>query len=178
MCVDSAVAAWCATPIALGPGSAMVPTVLGPDRVPVLSDSPHTSHTPELAVLSALAHGADPERRGVLDVLLNALATIDPSLADLYCDLVLAELPEAARCYLEELMATGTHEYRSDYARRYFFEGEAAGKAASVLAVLDARGIDVSTGSRTRIAECSDLDQLDAWVRRAVTAETVDDLFV
>ncbi|MGI9000345.1 MAG: hypothetical protein ACR2GH_01625, partial [Pseudonocardia sp.] len=83
--------------------------------------------------------------------------------------------------------------YRSDFARRYFFEGraegeaagkeegkaegEAAGEARAVLAVLDARGIDVPPDARARIAECPDLDQLDIWVRRAVTAETVHDLF-
>ncbi|MGI9004491.1 MAG: hypothetical protein ACR2GH_23045, partial [Pseudonocardia sp.] len=55
--------------------------------------------------------------------------------------------------------------------------GKAEGEARAVLAVLDARGIDVPPDARARIAECSDLDQLDVWVRRAVTAETVHDLF-
>jgi len=163
--------------------------VVGPDRVPVVTDAEHAARVPELAVLSALAHGADPNRSTVLDALLSALTTVDSPRAELYCDLVLAALPEAAQRYLEELMATGTYEYQSDFARRYFSrgkaegeaagkaEGKAEGKATAVLAVLHARGIDVPADIRTRIVECSDLDRLDTWVRRAATADTVHDLF-
>ena len=46
-----------------------------------------------------------------------------------------------------------------------------------MLTVLAARGVDVPEPTRNRIAGCVDLDQLDLWLRRAVTAETVDDLF-
>ncbi|MGI9003964.1 MAG: hypothetical protein ACR2GH_20330 [Pseudonocardia sp.] len=188
VCVDAATAAWYAAPIELGPG-AVTPMVVGPDRVPVVTDVEYAGRVPELAVLSAIAHGGDPDRSKVLDAVVAALATVDPDRGGLYCDLVLAVLPEAAQRYLEGLMATGTYEYRSDFARRYFFEGRAEGEAAgkeegkaegearAVLAVLDARGIDVPPDTRTRIVECADLDQLDIWVRRAVTAETVHDLF-
>jgi len=159
--------------------------VLGPDRVPVVTDLDDARRVPELVVLSAIAHGADPDRSKVLDALLSALTAVDPPLANLYCDLVLAALPEAAQHYLEGLVATGTYEYQSDFARRYFSQGKAAGEAKgkaageakAVLAVLDARGIDVPARARARIAECSDIDQLDAWVRRAVTADSVHDLF-
>jgi len=189
VCVDAGTAAWCATPIELGPGATMTPMVLGPDRVPVVTDVEEAGRAPELAMLSAFAHGADPDRSNVLTALLSALTTVEPELADLYCDLVLAALPRAAQRYLEELMVTETYEYQSDFARRYFSqgkaegveqgkaEGRAAGQARAVLAVLDACGIDVPVGARIRIAECSDLDQLDAWVRRAVTAHSVYDLF-
>ncbi|MGH3567160.1 MAG: hypothetical protein ACRDRH_14255 [Pseudonocardia sp.] len=181
VCVDAATASWCATPIELGPGAMVTPMVLGPDRVPVVTDLDDARRVPELVVLSAIAHGADPDRSKVLDALLSALTAVDPPLANLYCDLVLAALPEAAQHYLEGLVATGTYEYQSDFARRYFSQGEAKGKAEgeakAVLAVLDARGIDVPDRARARIADCSDIDQLDTWVRRAVTAESVHDLF-
>lgn len=177
VCVDTVTAAWCATPIELGPGASMTPMVLGPDRVPVVTDIDEAGRTPELAVLSALAHGADPGRNNVLNALLSALTTVEPELAGLYYDLVLAALPRAAQRYLEELMATRTYEYQSDFARRYFGQGKAEGQARAVLAVLDARGIEVPAGARTRIAECSDLDQLDSWVRRAVTVDSVHNLF-
>lgn len=79
-------------------------------------------------------------------------------------------------------MAAGTYEYRSDFARRYVgqgrAEGNAEGEARALLAVLDARGISVPEDARTRITSCTDLDQLDTWVRRAVTADSVQDLFV
>ncbi|MBV9315558.1 MAG: hypothetical protein JO100_17915, partial [Pseudonocardia sp.] len=37
ICVDATAATWCATPIELGPGTKLVPFVLGPNQVPVLT---------------------------------------------------------------------------------------------------------------------------------------------
>jgi hypothetical protein len=178
VCVDAAVGSWCAAPIELGhPGARVAPLVLGPERVPVLTDPEEAGRAPELAVLSAMAHGGDPGRVKVLDALLEALASVDEQQAKLYADVVLATLPVVARHYLEELMATGTYEYQSDFARRYVAEGKAEGKASAVLEVLDARGLDVPEPTRTRIMNCQDLDQLDRWLRRAVAVDAVNDLF-
>jgi hypothetical protein len=78
-------------------------------------------------------------------------------------------------------MSTGTYEYQSDFARRYFFEGKAEGEAEgevrSLLTVLAARGFDVPTAARERITSCTDLDQLEEWIRRAVTIKTLAELF-
>ncbi len=125
VCVDGATAGWCAVPIELGlPGSRVVPLVLGPDRVPVVGPA---EAAPELAVLSAMAHGADREQAGVLDVLPGVLAAVEEPHASMYRDVVLAALPRAARSCLKALMASGTYEYQSDFARRYFFQGKAEG---------------------------------------------------
>lgn len=35
-----------------------------------------------------------------------------------YIVVALSALPEATRCYLEALMATGTYEHRSEFGRR------------------------------------------------------------
>lgn len=182
VCVDATTAAWCGAPIDLGhPGWVLSPLVLGPDRVPLVTDADQASRAPELAVLSAMAHRAHPDRNKVLHALLSALAAVDPERATLYSDVVLAALPAAARRYLEALMTTRTYEYQSDFVRRYVFqgraEGRAEGEAKAVLAVLDARGIDIPDDARARITECSDLDQLDIWVRRAATARSINDLF-
>ena len=56
-------------------------------------------------------------------------------------------------------------------------EGKAEGEAVALLTVLDARGFSVPQEARERITECTDLDQLDLWIRRAVTADSVGDLF-
>jgi hypothetical protein len=181
VCVDSSAATWCAEPIELGPGSRVVPVVLGPDRVPVVTDGDRAAEVPELAVLSAMAHGSDPDVEQVLDALVEGLSNIDRERAGLYSDVVLAALPAAARRYLEALMSTGTWEWQSDYARGLVAEGRTEGRtegeARALLAVLDARGVDVSDAARERITACTDLEQLDAWVRRAVTATSVDELF-
>jgi len=41
------------------PGWAFVPVVLGPDSVPVVTEPDRARQDPELAVLSALAHGGE-----------------------------------------------------------------------------------------------------------------------
>lgn len=76
-------------------------------------------------------------------------------------------------------MATATYQYQSDFARRYFnqgrAEGKAEGEAMALLAVLSARGIEVTEQARERIME-ADVDQLDVWVRRAAKAMSIDDI--
>jgi hypothetical protein len=109
------------------------------------------------------------------------LEAVDQDHVDLYTDIVLGALPEAVRNYLETLMSASAirakYGYQSEFARRYYAEGEASGEAKAVLAVLDARGIEVPDHIREDITACTDLDQLDTWVRRAVTANKVQDLF-
>jgi len=186
LCPSTALAEWCATAIPLGqPGLVMRPLVIGPDRVPVVTDPTVASDSPELAVLSAMAHGAHPDRANILNALLAGLRTVENDRVGLYADVVLAALPAAARAHLEELMKIGTYEYQSDFARRYFSqgraegkaEGEASGEAKALLAVLATRGIDVPESARERITACTDPEQLESWVRRAVTITDIDKLF-
>ncbi|GLW97653.1 hypothetical protein [Microtetraspora sp. NBRC 16547] len=93
-----------------------------------------------------------------------------------------------ARKHLEEIVTTTSHDYESmagqylshwiDRGRQEGLqEGRAEGEAAAVLAVLDARGLEISPDARDRITRCSDLHQLEAWIRRAVTVTSADDLF-
>jgi hypothetical protein len=72
---------------------------------------------------------------------------------------------------------TFPREYQSALVRRYVGQGRAEGEAAAVLTVLDARGIEVPADARARITSCTDLDQLDSWLRRAATANLIDELF-
>lgn len=46
-----------------------------------------------------------------------------------------------------------------------------------MLKVLAAQGIAVPADARARITACTDLDQLDVWLTRAVTITTIDELF-
>lgn len=188
---DASVAAWSATPIPVGVCSSQItPLVLGPDLIPVVTDAGQAELEPELTVLSAVAHGGDPQRRGVLDALFAALPSVEEQRQVLYLEAVYAALPAAARSYLEGLvMSTDTHEEMSEFRQWLISVGEAKGKeegkaegkaqgeARAVLTVLDARRIDVPEQARRRITGCADADQLDVWVRRAVTADTVEDLF-
>ena len=48
---------------------------------------------------------------------------------------------------------------------------------ASLQVVLSARGFALSDAQRERVQACASVDTLEAWIRRAVTAETTDAVF-
>ncbi len=128
---EDGVATWCAEPIVIGPDSVVTPLAIGPGLMPIVTDPAESVRNPELAVLSALAHGHGAFGMEVLTALLAAVCSINDDRTRVYSDYVLAALPEAARKHWEDLMATGTYQYRSDFARRYYAEGEAKGEAGS-----------------------------------------------
>jgi hypothetical protein len=148
----------------------------GPDQVPIITDPDAARRVPELAVLSALTHGAGPDPTPIFEALLTALDIIDHDHANLYTDLVFAVLPAAARDCLEELMTTTSHRYQSDFARRYFNEGEARGKVTALLDILNARGVEIPDEVRADITGCTDVDRLGVWILRAITADKIQDL--
>jgi hypothetical protein len=181
VCPKQSVADWSALPITFGPpGSVLTPVAIGPDHIPRVTDPLEARRTPELAVLSALAHGGDPNPAPVLNALVEGLHVVDLEHFELYTDFLRAVLPAAARDCLEEFMPIAGYQLQSDFARRQIREGEARGEARgeakALLMILDARGVSVPEEVRARIAECTDLDRLASWVRRAATAEKIGDL--
>ncbi|MEM9462299.1 MAG: hypothetical protein AAGF11_49560 [Myxococcota bacterium] len=59
----------------------------------------------------------------------------------------------------------------------YVSEGRAEGEAKALLLVLESRGLVVSDEARARITACTDIEQLDAWLSRAASADSVDAIF-
>lgn len=184
VCPNHRVAGWCAEPVTIGdpPHFVLVPSVFDLKKAPRITDIAEAEAFPELAVLSAYAHGSEPNSAPMLRALVHALRKVDDDHADLYYDFVYAALPTAARTILRSLMSIVT-DYRpvSDWGRRHFrngkAEGIAEGEAEAVLTVLGTRGLDVSDDVRARITGCTDPEQLKTWIRRAVTAEKADELF-
>jgi hypothetical protein len=94
------------------------------------------------------------------------------------------EAPER-RLRMEDLMAGGTYEFQSDFAKKHQAKGraegeakgEAKGRAEAILDVLEARSLRVSDEARARILACTDAAQLATWVRKAVSVSSVDELF-
>ncbi|WP_344833924.1 hypothetical protein [Nonomuraea dietziae] len=170
---SNTIAQWAAEPIDLGPGSRVTPLAVGPELMPLITKPADAIAMPELAVLSALAHGAGPSGRDVLVALFASLCNLDDHRARIYSDYVQAALPEAARKHLEELMAVGTYEYRSDFARKH----QAEARAEYVLKILSRREITVSEEARERILACRDPELADVWFDRAFEVATVDELF-
>ena len=80
---------------------------------------------PELAVLSAMAHGKDENPKKSLQIALAAQlasAGLDEDRSRLYFDLVLNSLSEAARQALQT-MDPAKYQYQSEFARRYIALG-------------------------------------------------------
>ena len=137
---------------------------------------------PELAVISSILHHDRPGSDQIFRALATALMTVGTELGRQYYDLVFAELPERRQLHLQEVvMTTLTPPYRSIYNRTLWAkgaaEGEAKGEAKAVLTVLEARGFTLSAEARDRIGGCTDLDQLDTWLRRVATIATIEELF-
>jgi hypothetical protein len=171
------VANWASRTIVIGPGAALQPQVVRPSSVPVVDKLEHARKAPELAVLSAIAHGRGSIETAVKVALaaITAAHELDRDRFLLYSGLILAALSEAARKALA-MHPQGVQLF--DEALQQSFErGHLAGRAADVLEFLDARGIPVSSEQRDRILGCTDLELLGKWVRRAATVATADELF-
>ena len=187
--VTEAMARWAREPMVLGPGNVFQALVVGPSAVPVIEDVAVAERDPEMAILSALAHGQGPHAEQIGRAALLATLHLSSESQLLYCDLVLTAVSEAARAALEKLMTSGNYEFQSDFVRKLIAKGEAAGevkgeakgeakgRAHAILAVLEARGLRASDEARVRILACTDSAQLEAWIRKAVSITSVDELF-
>ena len=103
---QEAVERWAANPIELGGGNAFSPLVIGPSGVPVVTDAARARAEPELAVLSAIAHGRSADSTQAAQIAKAAVAAsldLEPGRSVLYFDQVLASLSEAARASLQAM---------------------------------------------------------------------------
>lgn len=126
---NAALARRLSMPIRLGPGRSWVtPLVLGPEGIPVITDVHEAKERPELAVLSALAHGETDAAVPVALAALEAVAGLDSDKQSVYADAVLASLGVAARLALEAQMSIPNYEYRSDFAKTYYKQGKDEGR--------------------------------------------------
>jgi len=185
---DAAVARWAARPIYIGGDHRLVPWVLGLQGIPEITDPQQAQADPELAVLSAIAHGDDADTAKSVRIALAAeMASrgLDPDRLTLYYDLIMASLSEAARRELQT-MDRAKYQYQSDFAKRYVAEGKAegrlegqadgqrAGKASLVARQLTLRFGSLSEDVRTQIAQSS-IAELDAIGERLITAVNVEE---
>jgi hypothetical protein len=163
------------------PSLPLRPFIFTPHDVPLVVDVELARANPVLAVFSAICHGGDAGVDEMFPALAQALRALGPKNAIFYHDKVLAGLPRAPRARWEAYMSTATgSEFRSELLRdsdlRGQARGQALGEAHAVLTVLDARGLPEAV--REQILACTDLTQLDTWLRRTVTATTADDVIL
>jgi hypothetical protein len=181
---DDAIARWAAQPIALGNGGVFRPLVLSPSGVPEIIDEERARADPELAVLCAMAHGRDKDvRKSVRNALMAELACggLDEKRWGMYLDLVFDSLSEAARKELRA-MNPAKYEYRSEFAKRYFGQGLAEGRAegelhgrAALLQRLLTRRFGPLPAEATDRLSAATIDELDAIGERLLSAQSLDE---
>jgi hypothetical protein len=175
---DRAVARWAARPIELSPpGDIVTPLVIGPDAIPVITDTEEARERPELALLSVQAHGKTELGFEVGRAALLAADGLEDDRRMLYCELVRWAVHEAAHRQMEDLMRLADIGIRNEEMRKYFDRGMAEGEAKALLRILAARGLEVTESQRTQILQCTDPDTLGRWLDRAVTVRLTDELF-
>jgi hypothetical protein len=177
---EDSVARWAATPLDMGVGNSFVPMVLGPSGVPEITDEAVAKADPELAVLSAMAHGKDEDFRlsaRIADVAQLVSDGLDAERSKLYFDLIQSSLSEAARRALQA-MNSSKYEYQSDFAKKYVAQGkesgEHSGRAALILRQLTARFGSLSDETRQRI-EAASIAELEDIGERLLTARSVQE---
>jgi hypothetical protein len=175
------VARWAARPIVLDDGpSVVVPIVIGPDQIPRI-DAEGVNPSPELAVLSTMAHG---RRRGAVSLgraALEALRALPPEWDAWYTEMVLRNLSKRARARLEAEMRPEDHEIKNPVVKEFFSRAEAKGKAAglarALVEVLGRRGIEVDERLSKEVLACRDEARLLGWIEKAATARDLADVF-
>jgi hypothetical protein len=173
---DEAVARWAAQLIDLGGGNTFRALVLGPSGVPQVVDEAQARADPELAVLSAMAHGRDDDAGKAAQIAFAAqLASLslDDERGRMYVDLVLNSLSDAARRELIT-MDPAKYEYQSDFAKRYIGLGRAEGRAALLQRQLTHRFGPLPPEVAERLSTAT-IEELDAIGERLLSAQSLDE---
>ncbi|MFI0480670.1 hypothetical protein [Actinomadura sp. 9N215] len=172
-CPDQATARACAAPIGMGhPKWVLVPLTFHPGMLPPITDPDEARRLPELAVLGAPVHADGPDAEAVLNSVTIGLADLNRDTSRLYHDYLRARLSDAARKLMEDTVDIKNYEWQSDWAKSHIAEGE----AKAILLVLEGRGIAVPNDVRERVTGCTDIEQLERWVKRAAVIDTVEEL--
>lgn len=174
------VAAWARRSIRLGPGNPEFRVLsLGPDEVPLVTESAEAVANPTLAALSAITRGNDPEGVAVLTAALEALAVIDSTTAKVYLHLIVKALTEPRRRALEDLIMLREIAERipDPIFPRLADLREQKARNRSVLRVLEVRRVALTPEQYEQIRVCMDPEQTDIWLERAATANSAADLF-
>jgi flagellar biosynthesis/type III secretory pathway protein FliH len=146
----------------------------------------------ELAILSAVAHGNEPNGLAVVQAALGALGRLDQEHAGVYFQIVYNALREPMRRALEALVMERQTEGKATFPpfaqqliergiREGKLEGMREGKLEAkrdmLLRLLTRAGIAATADDSARIQACTDSEILDRWIDNALGAKTTADVF-
>jgi len=191
---DPEVAAWAAAPIDVGPGNEELKIhALGPPHIPKITDAAQAREFPELAIISALAHGNDPkEGWAIVEAALAGSEVFDPKLRTVYHHLIWKALRKSLRRALEALLMDPQLYAQMEaeippFIKKYNEMIEikklaeqwkkAVARQREVLLKLIARfGLELTEEQRQALETCDDPETLDRWIDRALSAQTVEEI--
>ena len=178
---NKAMEGWCRAEISLGhPGFALKPVVLGPSNVPLIQSAEEAS-SPEMAVLSAVAHGAEDGGLRAALVAFELISGLDGEVVAIYHDLVMRALSATFIKELEAMVASGKYVPQSEFGKKHFEQGEASGRLkeckALVLKLLRVKFGEAVTADVEARVEATALERLEVYAERIVTAKTLEAVF-
>ncbi|MFP3989113.1 hypothetical protein U9R90_16755 [Streptomyces sp. E11-3] len=191
VCQDPSTAKWATGPFDCGTRGWTTqrtsPLVAGPHNLPVITDQRTAAAKPGLAAIAAVAHANSPDSDAILEALGRALQGIDGEAADYFNEFLEVNLGKTpAGDNWRRIMSFVSYYPGQGTVRETAYlegksegkvEGKVEGEAESVLLVLEERDIPVPDAARERILTCTEPDVLNLWLRRAVRAQSIDDVF-
>ncbi|WP_428265749.1 DUF4351 domain-containing protein [Haliangium sp.] len=182
-------AAWCAEPYVYDHvGGNHRPVVLGPSGIPRVTDIDQARAMPALAVLSAVAHGAEAGAEGIGIAAYLACGALDKERGARYADVVMSCLHGAARRAVEEYLDMQGYPFLSEFAQTYAEaghkqgleegqkEGRKEGQQELLLRLLGRKFGELAPAIEQRV-RAADLDDLERWAERVLVATTLADVF-
>ncbi|WP_460542956.1 hypothetical protein [Glycomyces halotolerans] len=186
ICTDAATAHWAGRPIEIGPpGFTLLPAVIGPDELLKVTEERSAREAAELLILSAAMCRVGPQTESIAHTLGRRLNELPEPERKKYAGWAWRLLSQEACRVLEDYMSLTYQEYRESPAgqleqrgeRRGELRGELRGEAKSLVKLLGHRGIDVPAEARQRIESCTDIEELDRWFERALSASSIEEVF-
>ncbi|MEU6505380.1 hypothetical protein [Streptomyces sp. NPDC046942] len=102
----------------------------------------------------------------------------DKDTAEIFIELTQQGLDRSPAADLwRSLVAVDLSFFKSSLAEELRDEGRAKAKVEAVLRLLDRRGVEIPDEARERVTSCDDLDLLNAWFDRAITATSASEVF-
>jgi len=151
--------------------------------VPRVTDTALAEQEPELAILSAVAHGNGPNGLDVVQAVLSALDRLDRELAAAYFQIVYTALREPMRVALEAMAMERQTQAKATFPPfaeklidRGRLEGEIKGARGILLRLVAQAGIALSDDDRARVQACTDLATLERWVDNVRDAKIAADV--
>lgn len=185
--LNGATERWASAPIELGPGSVIQPVVLGPRRIPIVTDPELAAQSPELAVLSAIVHGNKPIAAEIGRVALSVAITLDEDRSRLYSDLIILTANDTVRKILESLMLQNW-EPQSEFFKNLVAKANQQGRAEGLaeghldglrdllVRQLTRRFGELPPAIRARIGAANE-EQLETWGEELLFADSLEALF-